>query len=209
MQHDTEQARNPGAQAQDSPKSAKDAAARVGDEVKQEAREQAENIRSQAEAFAEQQRHDAGSTVAALGAALHAGQRSLESDGHPSMADYWRSAAVSIDQLADRVQNKSAGEILSEAERYVREQPGLGFGGAMVAGFMLARFLKSSSPESSTSESGYHAADSGYGRAGSDDRVTEPDYPTPDTGYPPPTYGGGSVTASPAPLPSDREGVKP
>jgi hypothetical protein len=153
MQHDLQQdpgyqrdqTRDEKAEAREAAQSAKDAAAEVGDQIKQEAQHQAENMRRQAASVADEQRSEAADTVAAVAAALHAGVSSLESDGQQSMAGYWRSAAESIDQLADRVKDKPAGEVLSEAEHYVREQPGLGFGGAMVAGFMLARFLKSSS----------------------------------------------------------------
>lgn len=155
MQHDTEHMRYREKQTPNAGQSAKDSAARVGDEVKHEAREHAENLRSQAASFAEEQRDEAGNTVAAVAAALHAGVHSLESNGQPNMAGYWRSAATSVDQLADRVKNKPAGEALSEAEHYVQEQPGLGFGGAMLAGFMLARFLKSSSPGKTASASDY------------------------------------------------------
>ncbi len=146
MLHETQETGDE--EAREATESIQDAAVRVGDEVKQEAGEQAENIRSQVASAAEEQRDEAANTVAAVAAALHAGVDSLESDDQSSMAGYWRSAATSIDQLADRVKNKPAGDVLSEAEDYAREQPGLGFGGAMVAGFMLARFLKSSSQHS-------------------------------------------------------------
>ena len=153
MQHDTGYQRDEKAQAHEAAESAKETASQVGGQIKQEAQAQAENIRSQAASMADEHRSEAADTVAAVAAALHAGVSSLESDGQQSMAGYWRSAAASVDQLADRVKDKPAGEVLSEAEDYVREQPGLGFGGAMVAGFMLSRFLKSSSQSQSSSQS--------------------------------------------------------
>jgi len=126
--------------------SAKDEAAQLGAEAKEAVAAQAEHARREAASFAEEQRHAAADSIAAVAAALQAGVHSLEADGQPAMAGYWRTAAEGMDDFARRIQNKPAGEALSEAEQYVREQPGLGFGGAMVAGFMLARFLKSSTP---------------------------------------------------------------
>jgi len=157
MQYDPEDRRDDDARAHNASESAKGAAARVADEVKHETREQAEDLRSQAASVAEDRRHEAGDTVAAMAAALHAGVDSLESDGQRNLAGYCRSAAAGIDQFADRVKHKPAGELLSETQRYAREQPALAFGGAMVAGFMLARFLKSSSPETTAQASDYRA----------------------------------------------------
>jgi uncharacterized protein YgiB involved in biofilm formation len=64
------------------------------------------------------------------------------------------------------VHDKPLTEAWREAKGYVRKQPAMGFGGAMLAGFMLARFLNSSAPDESQSQ----GASDGFG-ASSDART--------------------------------------
>jgi len=132
----------------------------VADAIKQEsgtlredlsaaAADHAETIRREAGDAVDAQRFEAADSICAVASALQAGVDALESDGQHAIAGYWRTAADGANQFADRVRHKPLGDIWHEADGYVREQPLLGFGGAMLAGFMLARFLKSSPPNES------------------------------------------------------------
>jgi len=141
------------------------------DEAKRGAQDAAHKGQQRAHEHAEEQREVAGQSAAAVASALHAGVEPLREQGQEAIARYWSAAADGVGELAERVKDKPVEALWEEAERYVREQPGVAFGGAMAVGFALSRFLKSSSPGA------------GYGGRG---RATEPG----------PTAGAGRSTAS-------------
>jgi hypothetical protein len=62
----------------------------------------------------------------------------------PQAAEYVHAAAARLKSGADLLRERSASDMLSELERLTRKQPGAVFGAAVVAGFALSRFLKSS-----------------------------------------------------------------
>ena len=126
--------------------SAKREAASLRDEIAHEAREAAEEAKREAEHYADEQRIAAGESLEAIAVALQASVDSLRDQGHSGLADYWQGIADGAGDMAERIKDKPVGDLLHEAERYAREQPGLAFGGAMAAGMLIARFLKASSP---------------------------------------------------------------
>jgi hypothetical protein len=155
------------------------AAAAVGDAVKDEYRalrdEAAQQVHATAETakreahdYAETQREAAGAGIGAFATALQAGASSLDEEGQRTAASFGHQAAASVQDLADWVQNRSVGELWQEAQRYTRQQPGVAFGGAVAAGFFLARFLKSSTPAPRNDTRGYP-----YDAGVSADRGTE------------------------------------
>lgn len=135
--------------AREAAQSAKEEAKRLGEDLRGEAKKGAESLQQEADAQLRQQRFNAAEYIDAVAAALRAGVEALESDGHRDMASWWRTAADGAGRLADRVRDKPLHEAWRDAEDYVREEPTLGFSGAMLAGFMLARFLRSSASEES------------------------------------------------------------
>lgn len=61
--------------------------------------------------------------------------------------DYARSAARSMQDAADRLDQKELAELGEDAKEFVRKSPGLAVGVAAVAGFMLARLFSGSSKD--------------------------------------------------------------
>ena len=59
--------------------------------------------------------------------------------------DYARNAARSMQDAADRLDEKELAELGEDAKEFVRKSPGLAVGMAAVAGFMLARLFSGSS----------------------------------------------------------------
>lgn len=72
-----------------------------------------------------------------------ASQRLAEQNQH-AVAGYVERAADNVDRISRYLQQHNAEEIISEAEDFVRRRPGWMIGGAFAAGFVMARFLKSS-----------------------------------------------------------------
>ena len=65
----------------------------------------------------------------------------------PKYGDYARSAAKSIQDAADWVEQKDLVELGEDAKEFVRKSPGLAVGLAAVAGFMLARLFRGGSSD--------------------------------------------------------------
>lgn len=139
LSHDAREAANSASHA------FREEARSLKDEAKQSAQDAGQEAKQRAQAYAEEQRDVAGMGAAAVAAALRAGVDPLREQGQEAIANYWAAAADGADDFAERIKGKRAEELWHEAERYVREQPGVAFGGAMAVGFALSRFLKSSS----------------------------------------------------------------
>ncbi len=60
------------------------------------------------------------------------------------MAGYARQAASSLDRVADAVSQQSVDDVVETIEHFARRQPAAFVGGAVLTGFALARFAKSS-----------------------------------------------------------------
>ncbi|MFN2329983.1 MAG: hypothetical protein ABR612_13795, partial [Chromatocurvus sp.] len=85
--------------------------------------------------------------VQTIANALYSSGDTLEAQGRDSMAALWRRGAASTEDLAKWLEGRSVSDLWQQAQTYARRQPGVSFGGALAAGFLLARFLKSSTPQ--------------------------------------------------------------
>jgi uncharacterized protein YukE len=110
-------------------------------------------LKEKAEQIAETQREAGASHVRTLATAVHGAARELE-QGMPRLASSVHDVARKIEETADTVRNKNIDELVQDLGRYAREQPGVVFGGAVVAGIILSRFLKSSAAQSVRPPSG-------------------------------------------------------
>jgi hypothetical protein len=64
-------------------------------------------------------------------------------DTSPALAEYVRNAANYTHELADKLRDQKAGELISQAVSWGRQQPLLVIAGAAVIGFALSRVVKS------------------------------------------------------------------
>ena len=65
---------------------------------------------------------------------------------NPQMAKLVRTAAENVDRIADDLRSSDIGDVISTLATFGRQQPVAFFGGAVLAGFLLARFFKSDAP---------------------------------------------------------------
>lgn len=112
-------------------------------DVKAAIGEIAEPLKEKAEQVAEDQKLAGSGHMRTLATAVHGAGRELE-DGMPKIAKAVHGVASQIEQTADDLRNRSMDDLFEGFDRYARRQPALVFGGAMMAGFVLTRFLKSS-----------------------------------------------------------------
>lgn len=82
--------------------------------------------------------------VSVIRRAFRGAARALDDEGRGSWSRYLDEIADRTDALGRRLQDRGARELLSDAEDWARRQPLALFGGALLAGLALSRFIKSS-----------------------------------------------------------------
>jgi hypothetical protein len=105
----------------------------------------AEAAKAEAHRIASQQKNAGADRLGEVAGAVHGAARSLET-GMPQMASYVHDAAARLEGAAETLRQRNVDDLMGEITRFARSQPVLFFGGAMLAGFALTRFLKSSTP---------------------------------------------------------------
>jgi hypothetical protein len=138
------------------------AAGVVKDEVKRlaaDAREETTRVASQAKEQATQLAARATEQTAqrltSLAAALRQAAQQLETDDAAGFGRYAGVAADQVDKVSGYLSGRDLGQLVRDTQTFARRHPDLFLGGAFVAGVMLARFIKSSAPQSETGGSSY------------------------------------------------------
>ena len=125
----------------------------VAADVKGAINEIAEPLKDKAEQLAQQQKQVGSGHMRKLATAVDAAARELEPE-MPKIANSVHEVAHRIEKTADDLRNRNMDELFEEFDRYARKQPAIVFGGALVAGFVLSRFLKSSATPAPTQPMG-------------------------------------------------------
>jgi hypothetical protein len=184
-----------GAEARQAAATVREEASRALEDVKAEGSAVVEAARERAVGFAEEQQRVGADHAEGLARAVHRAAEELE-ESAPQIARYVHEAAASADGFARALRDRSPGELLSQVEDLARRQPVAFFGAAVLAGFALARFAKSSAAEQPSSTASRHRGGSTF--ASNDDRrrhggmAGRPS--TPSTA----TLGGAAARQSPA-----------
>lgn len=169
----------------------KEGAQHLKSQVGQQAADAARQLREKGQSLLGEQKTRAAASLEGVGKAIHDAGSRLEREDDNTLASYVHGAADQVQVLADYLKNKQVEDLYQDTCNLARRRPELFVGGMFVAGLLLARFAKSSSPARSHSVSyrpdaarnreygyadrDYNAADAGY-RSSSD-----------STGYAPPT----------------------
>jgi len=98
---------------------------------------------AKAEALAEDQKQRGADRVGGLARVVHGAAQELEPE-LPQAAAYIHDAASGLERASTSLRERSVEELIGELGRLAREQPAVLFGGAVLAGIALSRFLKSS-----------------------------------------------------------------
>jgi hypothetical protein len=99
-------------------------------------------LKESAAQLAEQQKKSGARQLSGIAGAVHAAADQL-GEQLPGAAGYIHDAAERIDHVASDLKNRNLSEIADGVRRLAREQPLALFGGAVLAGFVLSRFLMS------------------------------------------------------------------
>ena len=103
-----------------------------------------QDIKDQALRNAEQQKDAGADRIGGVAKVAHGVARELE-DEFPLGAAYVHEAAAQLEAGATKLRESRIEDLVKGVGRMARTQPAVFFGGAMLAGVLLSRFLKSSS----------------------------------------------------------------
>jgi hypothetical protein len=139
----------------------------ISDKARSDIAQAAETAKAEARRIASQQKEAGADRLGEVAGAVHGAARSLES-GMPQMASYVHDAAVRLEDAAETLRTRNIDDLVDEVSRFARSQPVLLFGGAILAGFALTRFLKSTAPNGSSGPAGPAGARSSRAGSGTD-----------------------------------------
>jgi len=125
----------------------------LADTAKAKLGEVAEPVKEKAIEVAQQQKDAGADQVIHFARAIHGAASALEQE-MPQIAHYVHDAGQKLEGLANDLRNGSVDELMDRFGRYAKDQPALIFGGAVVAGFALTRFLKSSAKHPHMAQNG-------------------------------------------------------
>ena len=139
----SEEQRNPREAGQDLHE-AVDEVAKHARHAAEHASEAASKAREKAEALADRGKEMGVGQMEGIARVARGAADELQ-DQSPEMANAVRQAADGLDKAATSIRGKSVGEIVDMFDDFARRQPTAYFGSAVLAGFVLTRFIKSRS----------------------------------------------------------------
>jgi hypothetical protein len=140
-------------------------ARQVAEQAKQDARDTVDHARARMASMFGDQKQVAADQVEGLARALRKTVEQLDAQDQGAAARYVERAADGLEALGGALRDRDIDSLTTQVQDFARKQPGVFLGGAVAAGFLVARFLKSSSPSSSLNES--YAGRSRYPQPGS------------------------------------------
>ena len=120
-------------------------ASQAADEAKGAAASIAEQARARLNEIVDQQKTAGADKIAGVAKAAYSAAGDLDKS-NPQLGRLVRSAADNVDRIAEDVRSRDIGDVLATLADFGRRQPVAFFGGAVVAGFLVARFFKSDVP---------------------------------------------------------------
>jgi len=153
-------------QTKDQPKNAassvKDQAASLASDAKEQAKslasdakEQAKDLAGQASGHVQnlvgQQKDQTADRLGSLAEALReAGHKLNDDERAGDFGQYTDRAAQQVERLSNYLRDSDLRGLVRDVESFARRRPEVFLGGTLIAGLMLARFLKASSPSPDT-----------------------------------------------------------
>ena len=120
----------------------RDQAQQVAGAAVEQGRHFLDAAKAQAFTLAEQRKNDMAQSVVGLANSVREFSSAFED--RPQIRSLVDSAAQGLEQFADGMQHRSVADIVGDVERIVRRQPALVAAATLAAGFLVARFVRSS-----------------------------------------------------------------
>jgi hypothetical protein len=136
-------------------------AAGAASDIKKEGAEVLRAARERAEGFAESQQQAGAEHADSVARSVHGAADKL-GETSPQVARYVHEAANAMEGIGRTLRESTPGELLGRVEDIARRQPVAFFGAAVLAGFALVRFAKSSAEASRRTTGSYPGGYSDY-----------------------------------------------
>lgn len=133
-----------GKQAQERAGAYRAKAASQSNEWLDEAKDLGGQAKDKAFILAEEGKAKASEAISGLGKLVEDNAATIDEKVGPKYGDYARSAARSMQETAEKIDQKDLGELGEDAKQFVRKSPGVAVAMAAAAGFVLARLFRRS-----------------------------------------------------------------
>jgi len=124
------------------------AARSTAEEIKDRARGAAESVtesvKEHARSAASEQKNQAAERLSGFAEALRSASSDLDQRGQTVASGFVRHAAEGLEHVSGAVRTQDLDDLMESVESFARRQPVVFLGSAVLAGFGLARFVKSS-----------------------------------------------------------------
>ncbi len=130
-------------------------------EAADQAKQAARQARDAAHSIMQRQKDYGADQMDGIARAAHGAAHELE-EQLPMAADYVRDAASRLERASASLRERDVEDILGSIAQFARSQPAALFGGAVVAGFAISRFLKSSGQRSHDAAAGGNPGSRSY-----------------------------------------------
>lgn len=128
----------------------------LASDAKEQAKDVANQARDHVQTLVGQQKDQAADRLHSLADALReAGRKLNEGQQAGDFGQYADRAARQVEKLSSYLRDSELRDFVRDTENFARRRPEVFLGGTLIAGLMLARFLKASSPEKGSGSSGY------------------------------------------------------
>ena len=143
------------------------------DQAKSEAGRLTQAARSRTVSYLEERKSHLAENVGGMAQAARNAAGQFDEQGNQVVADYINRAADGLERFSDAMRHRDLSSLMGDAEDFARRQPAVFIGAGVAVGFLLARFLRSSSERREAERYGYQtdygyasgsAAESSYGR---------------------------------------------
>jgi hypothetical protein len=142
-------------QAKDLAQGAKEQVKSLASDAKDQAKDMANQARDHVQTLVGQQKDQAADRLGSLAEALReAGRKLNEGQQAGDFGHYADRAAGQVERLSRYLRENDLSGFVRDTESFARRRPEVFLGGTLIAGLMLARFLKASTPDQGRS-SGY------------------------------------------------------
>jgi uncharacterized protein YjbJ (UPF0337 family) len=143
-------------QAKDMAQDVKQQAKDLASDAKDQAKDMANQARDHVQTLVGQQKDQAAERLQSLAGALReAGRKLNEGQQAGDFGQYADRAAQQVEKLSSYLRDSELRDFVRDTENFARRRPEVFLGGTLIAGLMLARFLKASSPDQGRGSSGY------------------------------------------------------
>ena len=125
------------------PKSSSSAKDEARERTRQSAHEVKDAARQQAEGMFDQQKEVAANEAEKFASVFRKMAKEFDQQDQHYFSGYANNIARCTDGISQRLREKDLGTLMDQVQDYSRRQPAAFIGGAVAAGFLLARFLNS------------------------------------------------------------------